>query len=147
VRAFDHLDTRPCPERRRGQGVSPSREHYQQHEQARGLQVHRRNELHKIYALTDRSRSGHATEVKEFAPTVEFKNPNGTCFSKDGFLYSVEQNRVLQFPAAKFFYESPDVAVSPIVKQGDLIPSSEESFNHSARACAVGPDSRLSARA
>ena len=97
----------------------------------------------KLYALTDRSRSGHATEVKEFAPTVDFKNPNGICFSKDGFLYSVEQNRVLQFPAAEFFYESPDVAVSPIVKQGELIPASEESFNHSARACVVGPDNKL----
>ena len=97
----------------------------------------------KIYALTDRSRSGHATEVKEFAPTVEFKNPNGICFSKDGMLYTVEQNRVLQFPAAEFFYESPDVAVTPIVKQGELIPASEESFNHSARACVVGPDNKL----
>lgn len=45
----------------------------------------------KIYALTDRTRAGHATEVKEFAPTVEFKNPNGICFSKDGFLYTIEQ--------------------------------------------------------
>ena len=97
----------------------------------------------KVYALTDRSRSGHATEVKEFAPTVEFKNPNGICFSKDGFLYVVEQNRVLQFAAAEFFYESPDVAVNPIVKQGELIPPSEESFNHSARACAIGPDNKL----
>src|ERR1700761_7380832 len=97
----------------------------------------------KVYAITDRSRSGHATEVKEFAPTVDFKNPNGICFSKDGFLYVAEQNRVLQFPAAEFFYESPDVAVSPIVKQGDLIPASEESFNHSARACVIGPDNKL----
>jgi glucose/arabinose dehydrogenase len=97
----------------------------------------------KVYALTDRSRSGHATEVKEFAPTVDFKNPNGVCFSKDGMLYVAEQNRVLQFPAAEFFYENPDVAVSPIVKQGELIPSSEESFNHSARACVVGPDDKL----
>ncbi len=97
----------------------------------------------KVYALTDRSRSGHATEVKEFAPTVEFKNPNGICFSNDGFLYTAEQNRVLQFAAAEFFYESPDVAVNPIVKQGDLIPASEESFNHSARACVVGPDNKL----
>jgi glucose/arabinose dehydrogenase len=97
----------------------------------------------KVYALTDRSRSGHATEVKEFAPTVDFKNPNAICFSKDGFLYTVEQNRVLQFAAAEFFYESPDVAVNPIVKQGDLIPASEESFNHSARACVVGPDNKL----
>ena len=34
-----------------------------------------------------------------------------------------------------------DVAVNPIVKQGDLIPASEESFNHSARACVVGRSS------
>ena len=97
----------------------------------------------KIYALTDRSRSGHATEVKEFAPTIEFKNPNGICFSRDGMLYTVEQNRILQFPAAEFFYENADVAVSPIVKQGELIPASEESFNHSARVCRVGPDNKL----
>ncbi len=97
----------------------------------------------KIYALTDRSRSGKASEVKEFAPTVDFKNPNGVCFSRDGILYSVEQNRILSFPAAEFFYESPDVAVSPVVKQGELIPTSEESFNHSARACRVGPDNKL----
>jgi len=97
----------------------------------------------KIYALTDRTRSGHATEVKEFAPVVEFNNPNGVCFSRDGMLYVVEQNRVLQFPAAEFFYENADVAVTPIVKQGDLIPASEQSFNHSARACRVGPDNKL----
>ncbi len=97
----------------------------------------------KIYALTDRTRSGHATEVKEFANTIEFKNPNGICFSRDGMLYSVEQNRVLQFPAAEFFYENADVAVTPIVKQGELIPADEESFNHSARACRVGPDNKL----
>src|ERR1700712_277134 len=97
----------------------------------------------KIYALTDRTRSGHATEVKEFAPVVEFNNPNGVCFSRDGMLYVVEQNRVLQFPAAEFFYENADVAVAAIVKQGDLIPASEESFNHSARACRIGPDNKL----
>ena len=97
----------------------------------------------KVYALTDRSRSGHASEVKEFAPTVDFNNPNGICFSRDGILYTVEQNRILSFAAAEFFYESPDVAVSPVVKQGELIPSSEESFNHSARVCRVGPDNKL----
>ena len=97
----------------------------------------------KIYALTDRSRSGAATEVKEFAPNVEFNNPNGVCFSRDGILYTVEQNRVLSFPAAEFFYESADVAVSPVVKQGELIPTSEESFNHSARVCRIGPDKKI----
>jgi glucose/arabinose dehydrogenase len=97
----------------------------------------------KIYALTDRSRAGKASEVKEFAPTVAFNNPNGICFSKDGILYSVEQNRILSFAAAEFFYESPDVAVSPVVQQGELIPTTEESFNHSARVCRIGPDNKL----
>ena len=97
----------------------------------------------KVYALTDRDRSGHATEVKEFAPTIQFTNPNGVCFSRDGMLYVVEQNRVLQFPAAEFFYENADVAVTPIVKQDELIPVDEDSFNHSARACRVGPDNKL----
>ena len=97
----------------------------------------------KIYTMTDRTRTGVADDVREFAPTIQFSNPNGICFSKDGFLYSVEQNRVLVYPAAEFFYENPDVAVQPVVKQGDLIPSSEESFNHSARVCRVGPDNKL----
>ena len=97
----------------------------------------------KIWAVTDRSRSGVAEEVKEFAPTLPKKLPNGPCFSKDGFLYVVEQNRVLQYPAAEFFYESPDVAVGVVVPEGKLIPTSEESFNHTARECRVGPDGKL----
>jgi glucose/arabinose dehydrogenase len=99
----------------------------------------------KIWAVTDRSRSGVAegVEVKEFAPTLPKKLPNGPCFSKDGFLYVIEQNRVLQYPAAEFFYESPDVAVSVVVPEGKLIPPSEESFNHTARECRVGPDNKL----
>ena len=99
----------------------------------------------KIWAVTDRSRAGAegGVEVKEFAPTLAKKFPNGPCFSKDGFLYVVEQNRVLQYPAAEFFYESPDVAVSEVVPEGQLIPKSEESFNHTARECRVGPDNKL----
>jgi len=31
----------------------------------------------------------------------------------------------------------------PIVKQGDLIPADEESYNHTARACVIGPDNRI----
>jgi glucose/arabinose dehydrogenase len=97
----------------------------------------------KIYTLTDRGHTGAADDVREFAPTITFNNPNGICFSKDGFLFTVEQNRVLTFPAAEFFYENPDVAVGQVVKQGELIPASEESFNHSARVCRVGPDGKL----
>ncbi len=97
----------------------------------------------KVYSLTDRGHTGAAEDVREFAPGVGFNNPNGICFSRDGFLYSVEQNRILAFPAAEFFYENPDVAVATVIKQGDLIPTSEQSFNHSARVCRVGPDNKL----
>jgi hypothetical protein len=99
----------------------------------------------KIWAVTDRSRTGveSGIEVKEFAPSLPKKLPNGPCFSKDGFLYVVEQNRVLQYAAAEFFYESPDVAVSEVVPEGQLIPKSEESFNHTARECRIGPDNKL----
>ena len=97
----------------------------------------------KVYTLTDRGHTGAADDVRDFAPNIQFSNPNGICFSKDGFLFTVEQNRVLTFPAAEFFYENADVAVASVVKQGDLIPASEESFNHSARVCRVGADNKL----
>ena len=94
----------------------------------------------KVWSVTDRNKDRIADEVKDFAPSLTFSIPNGPCFSKDGFLYIAEQNRVLLFPAAEFFYESPDVAAFNLIAQGDLIPPEEESFNHSARVCRVGPD-------
>lgn len=97
----------------------------------------------KVYAVTDRAKMGVAEEVKEFAPSIQFKIPNGVCFSPDGFLFIAEQNRVLVFPAAEFFYESPDVAAFMVVKQGELILPEEESFNHTARVCRIGPDNKL----
>jgi glucose/arabinose dehydrogenase len=97
----------------------------------------------KVWSVTDRAKARVADEVKEFAPSVPFKIPNGVCFSKDGFLFIAEQNRVLTFPAAEFFYEGPDVAAFNVIKQGDLIPSTEESYNHTARVCRVGPDDKL----
>ncbi len=97
----------------------------------------------KVYAVTDRAKSGVAEEVKPFASTIDLVLPNGPCFSRDGMLYIVEQNRVLQYPAAEFFYESPDVVAVPIVPEGELIPKDEESYNHTARVCRVGPDGKL----
>jgi glucose/arabinose dehydrogenase len=96
-----------------------------------------------VWAVTDRTSSGHADEVKPFAPSLHFKVPNGVCWTKDGFLIVVEHNRVLNFPAAEFFYEGPDVAVTEVVPQGKLIPEEEESFNHGARVCRVGKDGKL----
>src|SRR5207342_453185 len=80
---------------------------------------------------------------KRFAPSLEFAIPKGPCFSKDGFLYVAERNRVRQFPAAEFFYESPDVAVGDVVKEGELISGADESYNHTARVCTIGPDKKL----
>jgi glucose/arabinose dehydrogenase len=97
----------------------------------------------KVWAVTDRDKDRVADEVKEFAPSISFTIPNGVCFSKDGFLFLVEQNRVLLFPAAEFFYEGPDVAAFQVVKQGELIPPDEESYNHTARVCRIGPDDKL----
>lgn len=97
----------------------------------------------KVWSVTDRNKDRVADEVKDFAPSLTFTIPNGPCFSPDGFLYIAEQNRVLLFPAAEFFYESPDVAAFNLIAQGDLIPPAEESFNHSARVCRVGPDDKV----
>jgi glucose/arabinose dehydrogenase len=96
-----------------------------------------------VWAVTDRNSDGVADEVKSFAPSLKFSNPNGVCWTKDGFLIVAEHNRVLNFPAAEFFYEGPDVAVIEVVGQGKLIPPDEESYNHGARTCRVADDGKL----
>jgi len=87
----------------------------------------------KVWAVTNRTGGATATEVKEFAPSLKFSNPNAVCWTRDGFLIVVESNRVYSFPAAEFFYEGADVAVGEVVAKGALIPPEEESFNHSGR--------------
>jgi glucose/arabinose dehydrogenase len=96
-----------------------------------------------VWAVTNRNSGEMATEVKSFAPSLKFTNPNGVCWTRDGFLIVAEHNRVLNFPAAEFFYEGPDVAVIEVVPQGGLVPVEEESYNHGARTCRVGPDGML----
>ena len=91
----------------------------------------------KVWQATDRDMDDVADTVEQFAPTVKFDIPNGVCFSDDGHLYVIERNRVLWFPAAEYFMESPDTVAVPIIDQGDLIPPEEESYNHTARVCAV----------
>ncbi len=97
----------------------------------------------KVWAVMDRNRDHMADEVKDFAPSLEMDVPNGVAFTKDGFLYIAERNRVLMYPAAEFFHESPDVVAIPVVPQGELIPVEEESYNHTARVIKVGPDDKL----
>jgi glucose/arabinose dehydrogenase len=93
------------------------------------------------WAITDRNRDRIADEVKVLAPSISMKVPNGMCITNDGILYVVEHNRALILPAAEFFYESPDVAIDGIIEP--LVPVEEESFNHGARTCSIGPDNKL----
>ena len=95
-----------------------------------------------VWAVTNRNGGAVATEVKEFAPPVKFRNPNAVCWTKDGVLVVVDSNRFYTFPAAVFFYVGADVAVGEVV-QGKLIPPAEVSFNHSGRVCRVGADNLL----
>lgn len=97
----------------------------------------------KVWAVMDRNRDRVADEVKDFAPSLDMDVPNGLAFSKDGFLFIAERNRLMMYPAAEFFHESPDVVAVPIVPQGELIPVEEESYNHTARVVKIGPDDKL----
>ena len=96
-----------------------------------------------VWSATDRDMDNVADTVEEFSPSVKFDIPNGVCYSNDGFLFIVERNRVRMFPAAEFFMEGSDTVAIPIVKYGALSPPDEESYNHTARVCAIGPDDKL----
>jgi len=96
-----------------------------------------------VWSVTDRDMDNVADTVEEFSPSVNFDIPNGPCYSKDGFLFIAERNRVMMFPAAEYFMEGSDTVAFAIVKQGELIPPDEESYNHTARVCAIGPDNKL----
>ncbi|MDH4249377.1 MAG: PQQ-dependent sugar dehydrogenase, partial [Deltaproteobacteria bacterium] len=96
-----------------------------------------------VYTAVDRDMDMVADTVDEFSPSVTFDIPNGVCMSKDGFLFVAERNRILMFPAAEFFMEGSDTVAIEVVPQGKLIPEDEESYNHTARVCVIGPDNKL----
>lgn len=96
-----------------------------------------------VWSVTDRDMDNVADTVEEFSPSVKFDIPAGACYSPDGFLFIAERNRVMMFPAAEYFMEGADTVAIPIVKQGDLIPAEEESYNHTTRSCVIGPDNRI----
>ncbi len=97
----------------------------------------------EVWAVTDRDKDRVADEVKNFAPSISKSVPNGPCFSPAGVLYIAEQNRVLAYPAAEFFYEGGDVVATEVIPEGKLIPPEFVSFNHTSRVCDVGPDGKL----
>ncbi|NBW25043.1 MAG: sorbosone dehydrogenase [Betaproteobacteria bacterium] len=96
-----------------------------------------------VYFANDRDMDNVADTVEDFSPSVKFDTPAGLCYTPDGFLYVAERNRVMMFPAVEYFTEGSDTVAFAVVKQGDLIPAEEESYNHTARACTIGPDNRI----
>lgn len=102
---------------------------------------------HSIWEVSLRSDGVGVDAVRAFAPSLDFKLPNGVCFTPGGDLIVVELNRVLRFALAgiKGGKGLPDaqVTVTQVVPQGGLIPAAEESSNHGARVCRVADDGRL----
>ena len=96
-----------------------------------------------VYSVNDGDMDNVADTVDEFSGSIKFDLPAGACYSPDGFLFIAERNRVMMFPAAEYFQLGSDTVAIPIVKQGELIPPEEESYNHTARACVIGPDNRI----
>ncbi len=96
-----------------------------------------------VYSVVDRDMDNVADTVDRFSESLKFDIPAGACYSPDGFLFIAERNRVLMFPAAEYFFEGSDTVAIAIVKQGELIPPEEESYNHTTRSCVIGPDNRI----
>jgi len=94
----------------------------------------------EIWAIADRNKDRIADEVVRFAPGL-LRSASGICFSKDGFLYAVEHNRVLIFPAAELAFDYQRAVFDEIVPQGALLPPG--SVTGSSHMCDVGPDNKL----
>ena len=96
----------------------------------------------RVFAVTPPA-PGKAAVVEPFAPRMGWRMPNGVCFAPDGTLYVAEQNRVTAFPDAARQLALAEPTAKTVVPLGGLIPKGEESGNHSARVCRIGPDDKL----
>ena len=83
-----------------------------------------------------------AASVEPLLPEASLVMPHGVCLSSEGALFLVERNRVTRIDDAETNWRDASRA-KVIVKAGELIPRGEESRNHSARVCKVGPDGKL----
>jgi glucose/arabinose dehydrogenase len=116
---------------------------------ARSLAVGPRGEA--IFVGTDESRvfvltpgGERAAAVEPFAPDARFVMPHGVCFSPEGTIFLVEQNRISSFSEAEAGWRRLRAQdTREIVPQGGLIPAAQQSRGHSARVCRIGPDGKL----
>lgn len=86
---------------------------------------------------------GAPATVRPLAPDIDWRLPNGACWTLGGDLVLVEHNRILRLPDAVAALARPEIEAVVVVPQGGLIPPSEEASNHGARTCKVGPDGLL----
>lgn len=96
---------------------------------------------HRLHVVTPGAERAQAVDA--FAPSLSFTMPHGLCLSKNGALFVVERNRVTRFDDVENNWRDAAAHATVIVKSGALIPRSEESRNHAARVCRVGPDGKL----
>lgn len=97
----------------------------------------------QVYALPVRSGPELVSDLSEFAPGTRKKLPHGVCFAKDGTLFVAEQNRILSYANAETHYSDPAPKAQTVVAQDQLIPTEDESGNHTTRVCRIGPDNKL----
>jgi glucose/arabinose dehydrogenase len=85
-----------------------------------------------------------ALQVRALAPPAGgWRIANGVCLGAAGELFVAELNRVSVLPQARAAMDAAAPAWRPVVAEGALIPRDEESPNHGARVCRVGPDGKL----
>ena len=94
-----------------------------------------------VWVVSDKDGDDVADEVTAFAPELRFRLPNGPCFAPDGTLYIAELNKLRAFPQAGRRFTRPQAAAAVVIQP--LVPPGEQSYNHGARVCRVGPDDRL----
>ena len=92
-----------------------------------------------VWAVTDRNKDGTADEVKRFAPSLDFVIPNGVCFSKDGFLYVAERNRVRHVPGGRILLREPRRRGRRCRQRRRADPRRRRILQPYRPVCAVGP--------
>ena len=87
----------------------------------------------KVWAVTDRARGGVGDEVKEFAPTLPKKIPNGPVLLEGRLPLHRRAEPRPGISGGRVLLRKRRRRRRRVVPEGELIPKSEESYNHTAR--------------
>ena len=96
-----------------------------------------------IYAVTDRDKDREADEVKLFAPSDQIEaSERSMLLTRSAALCGRAEPRAA-IPSGRILLRRPGRCGVQVVPQGELVPPAEESYNHTARVCRIGPDNKL----